>query len=287
MIITRYYLDIPVKLAVLGDFHNGRPEPIIKSLQKEKPSLICIPGDLVYGTQPLDDRSPLRTQKNILPFLTACVDIAPTFLSLGNHEWLLDEKDLAELRRTGAVVLDNSYVRKDGVVIGGLTSAYVTEYRKYKAVLGETGFRYPRKESKDEAGGLATDAGRMPETDWLKDFLSESGCHILLNHHPEYFDLLPGGIDLMLCGHCHGGQIRYWSPKKRRWCGLFAPGQGWFPKYTSGVYRRTVNRKTGRGRAATMIVTRGLTNTAAVPRLFNPTEIVYVVPASSHPSGNT
>ena len=44
--------------------------------------------------------SPLQTQANVLPFLTACACLAPTFLSLGNHEWMLDQEDLDMIRST-------------------------------------------------------------------------------------------------------------------------------------------------------------------------------------------
>jgi predicted MPP superfamily phosphohydrolase len=65
----------------------------------------------------------------------------------------------------------------------------------------------------------------------------------------------------MLSGHAHGGQIRLFNR------GLFAPGQGWWPKWTKGVYDHC------------LVVSTGLSNTASpIPRLFNPTEIVYVVP---------
>jgi predicted MPP superfamily phosphohydrolase len=83
-----------------------------------------------------------------------------------------------------------------------------------------------------------------------------------LCHHPEYRDkyLKDRSIDLILSGHAHGGQIRLLGR------GLYAPGQGIFPKYTSGIH-------------ANMIISRGLSNTAGfIPRLFNPREIVYIVP---------
>ena len=48
--------------------------------------------------------------------------------------------------------------------------------------------------------------------------------------------------------------------------GLFAPGQGLLPKYTSGVH-------------GNMIISRGLANTGGmIPRLFDPREAVYTVP---------
>ena len=46
--------------------------------------------------------------------------------------------------------------------------------------------------------------------------------------------------------------------------GLCAPGQGLFPKLTSGVTD------------GHLIISRGLSNCQIVPRVFNPTEIVYI-----------
>ena len=130
---------LPKKLALLADFHN-RPDPaIISSLQRHQPDLICIAGDVVYG------REQLAEQKEALPFLRDCVAIAPTFMSLGNHEQSLSSRELREIKRTGVVLLDNSWKEVDGLVIGGLTSAYVTDRRKGREK-------------------------REPETKWLEKF---------------------------------------------------------------------------------------------------------------------
>ncbi|MDE7439761.1 MAG: hypothetical protein K2N23_04565 [Clostridia bacterium] len=67
----------------------------------------------------------------------------------------------------------------------------------------------------------------------------------------------------MLCGHAHGGQWRI--PFTR--IGLFAPGQGKFPKYTSGVHEK------GNG---AMVISRGLGNSEFPLRLFNRPEIVII-----------
>ena len=80
----------------------------------------------------------------------------------------------------------------------------------------------------------------MPDMEWLKDSLD--GFRVLLNHHPEYYPLVEPYADLILAGHGHGG---HWRAFGR---GVFAPGQGWFPKYTKGQYGK-------------MIVSAGLTNT--------------------------
>ena len=66
------------------------------------------------------------------------------------------------------------------------------------------------------------------------------------------------GIDLILCGHTHGGQIRIFS------MGVAGAGGKLFPKYDKGIYD---------GR---MVVSAGCSNTAAIPRINNPRELVII-----------
>ena len=66
-------------------------------------------------------------------------------------------------------------------------------------------------------------------------------------------------FDLVLSGHAHGGQIRLFGH------GLFAPGQGIFPKYTKGLYD---------GR---LIVSTGLKpKEGLIPRINNKRQIVVI-----------
>ena len=128
MVETVYRIPGFPRLALLSDLHGHDPKPVLASVRNHAPSLICITGDILYGSHPEGDRSPLDTQEHVLPFLTGCAAIAPTFLSLGNHEWMLDNADIQEIEKTGVTVLDNRWVEHDGVMIGGLTSGYVTDY---------------------------------------------------------------------------------------------------------------------------------------------------------------
>lgn|GEM_PF-4740947 len=108
----------------------------------------------------------METQANVLPFLSACAAIAPTFLSLGNHEWMVDEKDLAAITATGATVLDNDWrsITVDGneIILGGLTSGYVTDYRAFRTIQPAEP-RYPRREDLYGIGGVR--AGHKPNTE--------------------------------------------------------------------------------------------------------------------------
>ena len=243
------------RLALLADLHNSPFDRAAASLCERRPALICVAGDLLRGLWPEGGRSPLETQANVLPFLRMCADLAPTFVSLGNHDQCLDADDLALIRATGATVLDNGWVRRDGLVIGGLTSGSVLAYRSLRRDAGEG--RYPRVDWR------STQVAKLPDTAWLTAFAAAPGFHILLSHHPEYFPRVPESVELVLSGHAHGGQWRFYNPLRRRWDGVFAPGQGLWPRWTKGLYD---------GR---LLVSPGLSNPTRVPRLFNPTQVVY------------
>ena len=263
MVETVYHIPNAPRLALLADLH-GRPfDAVIRSVVAHKPKIICIAGDILYGSHPADDQSPLDTQENVLPFLRACAAIAPTYLSLGNHEWMLDKDNLAVISNTGVVVLDNRWVKHNGVVIAGLTSGYVMDYRRFLATLDEqerAKGRYPKEHTISGIGGTVTASQHHPDTAWLQAFSATAPNlpHILLSHHPEYLPLVPPSVDLVLSGHAHGGQWRVFSH------GVWCPGQGLCPKYAKGVYE---------GR---LVVSAGLANTAKVPRIFNPTETVFI-----------
>ena len=235
----------------MSDLH-GRPcGGVLASLRARRSDLICVAGDFVHGV-PSRKGLKLEEQPSVPVFFRECAALAPTFVSLGNHEWLLRPEELETIRETGVRLLDNAWERHGPLLIGGLSSAYVTGYRRYNAQMGG-GFPMPENIH-------AVASGVRPETNWLADYTAQEGWRLLLCHHPEYWPrflrALP--IPLTLSGHAHGGQIRLFGH------GLFAPGQGLLPKYTSGLYE---------GR---LLVSRGLSNNVAAPRLFNPTELIYV-----------
>ena len=249
---TFYTFPAPARIALVSDLHDRPFADVQKSLARQKPELILIAGDLFYHRLQADGRSILYSSPYVLPFLRACAQVAPSFFSLGNHDWMLTQADYEIIRDAGVTVLDNSWTEHDGIRIGGLTSASVTRYRKEGVV--------NRKKSIFRHRFLGKIDDPVPELAWLADFTAFDGYKILLSHHPEYWEkyLREKPIDLIVSGHAHGGQIRLFGQ------GLYAPGQGWFPKYTSGVH-------------GNMIISRGLANTGGIiPRLFNERETVYI-----------
>lgn len=100
----------------------------------------------------------------------------------------------------------------------------------------------------------------FPEVDWLDEFENHDGYKILLDHHPDNYEpyTKKRNIDLILSGHAHGGQIRIFGK------GLYGKSQGFLPKYDGGVFDQK------------LVISRGLSNTLPIPRLWNPTEIVFI-----------
>jgi len=244
-------------IALVADLHDQPFDEVLKSMQIEMPDYIIINGDLLYAAVPgysiytyiSDSRQNLRNTINAQSFLKEVVKMAPVLFSLGNHELYLDEDDKKLLQKIGVILIDNAYVVLEDIVFGGLSSPY-----KY---LANTGKGTTRKEHKRRWELLF----EKVDISWLEEFESRKGYKVLLSHHPEFYELFlknQNNIDLILSGHAHGGQIRIFGR------GVFAYGQGWFPKYTSGMYDNK------------MIVSRGLANTSRIPRLFNPKEMVYI-----------
>ena len=262
-----------ISIALVSDLHRADPAPVIESLRRRRPDLVAVTGDMInWRLNPeWEEGMPFsrRFMADLDPFLAfakECAAIAPTCFSLGNHEWMVTQKDIEQISRTGVTVLDNQWVRfpfgtpdcrdvpdplgtsSRPILVGGLTSAALMDYRA----------------NPDKEGWLAVADPMKADTAWLDEFERQDAYKVLLCHHPEYWPrfLKNRKIDLVLSGHAHGGQIRL--PGR----GLYAPGQGFFPRYTSGIYN---------GRFGSLVVSRGLANTVkGVPRLFNPTEVVYL-----------
>ena len=86
---------------------------------------------------------------------------------------------------------------------------------------------------------------------------------ILMSHRPELIDIYAANnIDLVFCGHAHGGQFRIPFVG-----GIYAPNQGFLPKYTSGLTLKI---------STSMVVSRGLGNSVIPVRIFNRPELVVV-----------
>lgn len=225
------------KIAQISDLHNAEfgtdNQKLIDILKSEAPDAIVITGDLI------DAR---RTNTEIAEsFARRCMEIADCYYVPGNHEARLgDTYDAFE----SALIADGVNVLRNGSV----------RIRKEMDAIHIIGVD-------DPAFAKASDA--ITNLDAALEALSSDDFTILLAHRPELIDEhSKWGIDLVLSGHAHGGQIRLPGIG-----GLYAPGQGFFPRYTSGNY--TVGD-------TEMIVSRGIGNSAFPLRVNDRPEVVIV-----------
>lgn len=225
------------KIVQISDLHNAEfgtdNQKLIDILKSEAPDAIVITGDLI------DAR---RTNTEIAEsFARRCMEIADCYYVPGNHEARLgDTYDAFE----SALIADGVNVLRNGSV----------RIRKEMDAIRIVGVD-------DPAFAKASDA--ITNLDAALEALSSDDFTILLAHRPELIDeYSKWGIDLVLSGHAHGGQIRLPGIG-----GLYAPGQGFFPRYTSGNY--TVGD-------TEMIVSRGIGNSAFPLRVNDRPEVVIV-----------
>ena len=226
--ITRYQISAPtpLRIALLADLHNTFPRGLTEAVAEAAPDVIVISGDLYNGPP----RSREFAFDCALAVLEALAPIAPVFYAQGNHDKKMPDEIRAQMERLGVHWLSDAYERFGPFVIGGLCSAYVGH------------------------------KSQRPNMAFIEDFVRQSGYRMLICHHPEYYRryLCSYDIPLILSGHNHGGQWALFGH------GLYVPGQGLFPKHTSGVIE---------GR---LVVSRGLANTAPFPRIGAPMELVML-----------
>lgn len=233
-----------VRIVEISDLHSrvfgDSQKPLIEMIKAQKPDLIVLTGDIF-------DRKASFSGAEM--FLDGIKDIAPVYSVPGNHEfWTIKYGDIKKIiSGYGITVLSNErkVVTVNGVnlCICGIDDPEAFKYSDYPEVL-----KY-----KDEEG-------------ILKQFsdLGSDTFNILLAHRPELIDeYRKYDFDLVLAGHTHGGQVRIPFISN----GLFAPNQGWFPKYVGGRYDFD---------NTTMIIGRGLASTEIIPRIFDPPEVVVV-----------
>lgn len=236
MVISRYELSASIetdfKFIFISDIHNADIEPIVETIEKSDAQAVLVGGDFIHDSEYYEKG---------LEVLARSAKAKPTFVSLGNHERKFKGDLISMILETGVTLLDNAVTSFHDIHIGGLSSGY--------------GWKEAQANTKETP---------MPDLQFLSEFEKLRGYKILLSHHPEYFKpyLSERAIDLVLSGHAHGGQWRFFGR------GVFAPGQGFFPKYTSGIYK---------GRYGKLLVGRGLGDSHKFPpRIFNRTEIIVV-----------
>lgn len=225
-----------LKIVHLSDIHFPKnridPDQLIKETQKADPDVIFLTGDLI-------DRSASIEDVPLAELIRSLSQIAPTYSVSGNHETSSRQLDQWNdiMTENGSVLLENN------THIATLSGEKI-------AIMGV----------KD-----GNQTSMIPLSEDIKELPI-----LLLAHRPEFFpsyttdnpDIQP---DVTFSGHAHGGQIRLPFIG-----GLFAPGQGFFPKYTSGVYSSSQNAD------QKLVVSRGIGNSLFPLRINNKPHFIVI-----------
>lgn len=225
------------RIAQISDMHNAEfgkdNHKMIELLKESNPDMIVITGDMI------DSR---RTDMQVaLDFAKNAVEVAPCYYVMGNHEFRIEEYPLFlnELKEIGVDVIRNEIrhiqSEEDELLLIGVDDPSSIPYL-----------------DNEEAMQMM-----------LENLTDDDYFMILLSHRPELYDIYHHyGIDLILSGHVHGGQIRL--PLLG---GIYGPHQGLWPDYDGGHYVKDDSH---------LIVSKGIGNSLFPIRINNQPEIVLI-----------
>ena len=240
---TAAFEDLPegfdgCTIVQLTDLHGARfgeeNAELIAAVAAAQPDYIFLTGDML-------DRFRETPRSYAVELCAALMEIAPTYLVTGNHEWALGNihELKAAITETGAVMLSNEFVtlerNGDAIVLAGIDDP--------------NGFA--DQKTPEELAQEVYDAHEDPF--WL-----------LLAHRNHYFvkQYYRLGADLVLSGHAHGGMFRLPFTD-----GLIGVERDLFPSYTSGFYEVD---------GARLFVSRGIGNSGRSFRLFNRPQVAVL-----------
>lgn len=225
------------RIVQISDLHNARfgkdNERLLEMIRAAQPDIIAITGDLI------DSR---RTNVAVaLQFARDAMKIAPCYYVTGNHE--LRDEALEEL-------------------LQGLEDAGVTVLRGDAVKLEKDG-QWIHLVGIDDPTLITNKSELYDAAVWqMLDRYQSNHYTLLLAHRPKTLEIFCDiGIDLVLTGHNHGGQVRLpWGG------GVFASGE-FFPEYDAGLFQKE---------GTAMVVSRGLGNSLIPLRINNRPEVVVV-----------
>ena len=226
------------RIVQISDLHNTlfgiSNSKLVSRVVELNPDIIVITGDIIDSSH-----TDMTTAINFVRDMTSIADV---YYVTGNHEfWISDEERqflLDEMAKCGAIIADN----------GSIT----IEYNGSSFALFGLG-----------DNNLCNDTLSTLIDEYNAENMTDDYFSVLLAHEPQYISRYARcGMDLVLAGHAHGGQIvvPFIGP-------LYAPDQGFSPEYVSGRYDEGMT---------TMYVSRGLGNSVIPVRIFNDPEIVCI-----------
>lgn len=218
------YKNVDIKIVQIADIHFSigynlkRLHRLLNDIDKIHPNYVCIVGDLIdeYDVVETNYINYLKDWLKLLSYKYKVI------ISLGNHDFIVKSCKryiehnnidwLLELKSDRLIVLDNDVYSESGINFIG----YNPDFEYY----------YTYKEKKF-----------LNSVDLSKLFSNLNGYNILMVHTPilivsNYKNIKNYNlIDLVLCGHTHGGMIPSFFPGH---FGIISPFNSLFPRDVRG-----------------------------------------------------
>lgn len=259
MIVERIKMKIPglpesfrgLRIGMISDIHSNefmtreRMDLYARGLNALKADLIVLPGDFVHSRV-----------KQVYPFAEAFSGLtAPlgVYGVTGNHDYYARDIDrvVREVEDAGIRVLVNENVKltrgSDTIQLLGVDEDAIYDIKEYLD---------------------RTDTGRGA-IDHMMAGVDEGDTKILLCHKPYPFEQYAElGVDLMLSGHTHGGQIVLAGTERRTMNVSIASLAS---TYLAGHYRSATRPE------SQMYISRGIGTTGIPIRINCPPEITHIM----------
>ncbi len=206
------------KIVLISDMHYSNKKDLIRlnvildNIKKLSPDFICIPGDII-------DKSEIKNSIPLINWFKKLSKISKVIISIGNHEFYIDKKknkfglNKDFIRKLSSIeniyLLDNESIVIDKINFLGLTEK-INKDASFKEFL----------------------------TSFEKLKTNDKYYNILLCHSPIYIcsedTLKDKNIDLVLCGHMHGGVVLNILRPIFKTRGIISPNKKLFPKNAYG-----------------------------------------------------
>lgn len=218
-----------IKILSIGDVHISdmvsfkKIEKLKLQILDEKPDYVVFVGDLIDRVEEIKNNDSFSKLNDLLK---CSVSVAPTFVILGNHDYIQRETHdvrLEGVRRvikdiSGVILLDNDIYYDDKIWFMGYTETkeyYVKKEYDFKAFYDD-----------------------FKSHDLLYKNVNTKLPTIALIHSPEFIndeknEFLLKDYDLIICGHTHDGCVPFGFGNFKR--GVISPKKTFFPKNVRGL----------------------------------------------------
>ena len=218
-------LEHPTKLVVLADVHfyseknMKKLNKVLKIVESIKPDYICMPGDLM-------DSYFVKDENLVVEWIKKLSIVANVLISIGNHEFIVNHKTYNHDLFSKIMGIENCYVLdNESISFKDISFLGITIPGEYY--------------EKDECQNDDFIISNLKNINYKKNKYNIVLCHSPIDFYKKSILnklSLSKSIDLILCGHMHGGITPNFLKPILRGRGFIRPDGKLFGKMCYGMH---------------------------------------------------